>query len=744
MTTAGGGGGSGIEYGDDSVVARLAVDIPEGSAQGVREITQEVERFRVTMEATTRAEADMTRYLSQMSEAGKRATEVQNNLTQSMQTYLSLAGRMSGGSYYGPTASGVPSGPAQQPFSGATTGMGGQAAFGPYRPPNPSDVSSQLASMPQANQREYLNMQQVRGNINAGDLVSLSPTTIQDLTNKLSDREKALSTQREKTDGNPPAVEHTAPRGEGGSITDKIAGGAGLAGQVMHEMGPRGENMNMGNMMVQGLNWASKRFSAQAAGRPGPPSSSGSYPEGMPPEGAPGMGSASPSGAPEAEATEDATEKGTAGLSGFTKLLGPVAGVATAALSIFGLIQKGGEEIQGMRNVGGIRGGAAGEGFSAESKERMLAAMNPFINRDQARQIFQAAMSEGYADASGAGADNVVDFMKTNLTNMNISVADSMKMLRGTITGNQKGDPDSVNGAVTMLREELDTIKTMSRSGIISTPDYTKNVMALQQQLMAGGASPDSARNTAMLAEQVGSGDHVLANQFAGDVGGLAGSVQGQGMLRIWGGAAIPAGLDPEATAGYLSDKGELGGASMGVMKHLAMLARQRDNGSEYGRRNAITYFQRLLKHSPMANSQAAQDYGAAAAQYDSLVGGGDGGLGQASSQLAEHPMNSTSGLTESYSPPEGAGALPTPTPPSSGGGNSAGATSGTDVPSIRPFSGAGGSSGGGGGGGNVTVDLTPAASRLLTVLNSSSSLTPTQRAANAGVSGAAVNDPPR
>ena len=90
MTTPEGGNGPGMSYGDDFVAARLSIDIPAEGAQGLREITHEVERFRTAMEAATRA--DMGQYLDHMAEASKRASEAQAALNQNLQTYLSLSG----------------------------------------------------------------------------------------------------------------------------------------------------------------------------------------------------------------------------------------------------------------------------------------------------------------------------------------------------------------------------------------------------------------------------------------------------------------------------------------------------------------------------------------------------------------------------------------------------------------------------------------------------------------------------
>ena len=54
MTSSEGGGG-GFQYGDDFVAARVSIDIPTEGIAGLREITQEMDRFRTSVEAANRS-----------------------------------------------------------------------------------------------------------------------------------------------------------------------------------------------------------------------------------------------------------------------------------------------------------------------------------------------------------------------------------------------------------------------------------------------------------------------------------------------------------------------------------------------------------------------------------------------------------------------------------------------------------------------------------------------------------------
>lgn len=682
------GGGSGTEIGDDYVAARLSIDVPEGSAQAIREITQEVERFHTTLEAAVHAEADAVRYLDQMADSARKTSETYANLVQQMQTFISLSARGGGASM------GVPGGAAVAPFEGMHAGMGGG-----YRVPSPSDVAYQVNSMAQgAAQREYLNMQQARGNISAGDMISLSPESISELANKIAERERIQREQHNKTDGNTDSK--TPPAGEGpedasaNSLQSRIGRASTLAGQVINEIGPGGSVMGMGNLALRGLNWARRR-SAAAPGRGTPAGGEATGPE---------VASPGESGTLDSEANqpaEDMADKALPGLGGITKMLGPIAGVATAALSIFGVIQKGGQMVQGMRNEASLRGGAAGEGAEVSFKARMM-SMNPFITQDQARQVYQAVMSEGYADASGAGADNVIDFMTHNLTTMNISVADSAKMLRSTIIGKGEGDKDSVAASVNQLGKELDTIRTLSRDGMMSTPDMRQGVMNVQEAVLARGGSPEEAEATALTAEQVGKGDKATAGQF-GRIAASMATDRGSMWMRQFGGPGgtplqgLPPGLFPQLTGEWLQEHGGPDAYNRATVNSLTGWANMasRVAGPE---ENQVYMFQQQLRRQGI-DADATTQMNEAKRLYEDLRSGKESdALKKAEDQIREQGL---------------------------GGGKSGGQGGSTNVS------------------GSVKIDLTPQAAQLLQVVGGNDArLTKTQQGANMGISGYQVNAP--
>lgn len=700
----------GTEYGDDFVAARLSVDIPEGTAGGIREITEAAERLRTTLEAVTRT--DMTRYLEGMEQAARRAAEAQANLTQQLQSYLSLASRGESPS----TA--VPGGPAIDPFSSQPHPASRQS--------DPSDVSSQIEQMRTTNPREYLNMQQARGGLTAQDTTNISPQSIQELATKISDREQA---QREQTLHTDPTAQPTQQEAESGASTPldydgyagKIARGASLAGRVANEIGPGGSMIGMGRLAAQGLNWARKKYSGAADRNQGSPPADATDTSGA-------TDAADGGGAEATKGAESAAKTGLfGGLGGIASKLGIVGAAITGAIGIFEGVQKGGQAIQGLRNTASVRGGAAGEGAQQEVRARML-AMNPFISQDQARQIFQQAMSGGYADASGAGADNVIDFMKTNLTNLNMSAADSMKLLKNTIIGEREGDPNSVNNALGQLRTELDTIRTASRGTMISTPEFTAGAMGLKNTLMAAGAPAEAAGQIAIGKEGEYGNDPALREQMAKGANDMMGSNSGQALIRQFGGLQqmgmnVPADLPPQLTTAYVSR--QPGGAEIlqkaedNTLRHFAVQSAAGYRGDEATFLKSVYMFQLYCK-TVVPDQDAASSLDAAIQLFSKLTGIAE----------PEPGGGKESGGGGAGAADVGSGA------PSGGGGRSAPAPSG------------GGGSGSGGGGGHISVgqgtvqiSLTPEASRLLKVQGPNPApLTPLQQASNRGQAGSYPN----
>lgn len=759
MTTA---GGPGMNFGDDYVAARLSIDVPQEGVQGVREIRDEVDRFRISMEAAVRSEADHARYLDQMTEAAKRATEAQANLTQSLQTFLTLQGRMGGGS------AGVPFGTLQQPFSGMSAGMGPTPGDGPpqagtgARPPSPSDVAYQVsgavlpANAAITHPHDYMNMQAPRGNINPTDAVNISPQSINALAERIASRERDAAKQAHLTGDDPPKKTpppHSAPDTDPYAKFDQRARGAlGLAGQVMNEVGPGGSHQGMAGLALGGLNAARKSLEARAAKTQAPKE---------PTSGEGGDDGGDGSGKGKDPSSEEDPLGG--GLGKLAKGLGVGGVLGGGLLGLFGLAQKGGAMVQGMRNMAGVRGGAGGEGFELMMRQRSL-AMDPMISGEQSRQVYQALLSEGYANASGKGGDDVKDLMVKAIKDWNLSVPEFVAASRSTAKFTQMSEK-SFGDLMSRLREE-------SKTGYTSQPDLQKKVLEQGQQLIAQGVDPNAAFNQANKASQLYKGNPLLeGSQSAVTTDNMA------MMERMYGGAKVPAGLRPDAVGQYLSDSGQGVDATQKVFKKYAMMFHgiYRDVGPgmklDVRHANATAAFHQYITTTGMlAPDDKYQNKQNSDALYDELVWGGQtpqqSGPGQGADAGADTEADHQSAREGAPSGPpvtqqaaSGYGRQPLPNLSGTGGygpgeQNADRQPGGQQAPA-QPS--APRTPTGGGPmqqvpvvaqqstqvGGQVTISLTPEAQRLLTVMGPNpAQLTPTQRAANAGRGGAQVNNP--
>jgi hypothetical protein len=485
MTTAG-GGASGVESGSDYVTARLGVDVDSGSMQGLQELTKEIERFHTAMEATVRSEADMTRYLDQMAEGAKTAAAAQTNLTQQLNVFLQLQGRMAGGGGMGMGYPGVGMGAAVNPFQGILPGMG---QLGGTRPPNPTDVVWQLASVAgrsPAEASQFMSMGHPRGNLTSADTMNISPQSIQALADRIAEREKAVMA------GHKAARPHTnqpARQGTSGDpaaqLQQRIGGMTGLASQVMNEVGGTGISGAIG-LASRGLNWAGAKLGKYADKKQAAEGDEDGEEEGS---------------------TTDVDDK-TSGLTKAAKAIPIVGGVLAGAAGIFDLVGKAGQMEQSWRNIGEQRGGAAGQGFEASMRARST-AMDPNITSSQARSMYQAAISEGYATASGGGATDIIELFRDGIKKFNMNTDEMLKELRLLrVSHDQIVSPQAIQAA-------LAATQIQSQTGYMSAPEINANKMAQMQTQIAQGVGPASAYRNAGIGAQMYADNPGLAGTYS-------------------------------------------------------------------------------------------------------------------------------------------------------------------------------------------------------------------------------------
>jgi hypothetical protein len=638
MTTA--GGGSNMDIGDDYVATRLSIDVPTEGIQNLRELTEGIDRFRTALEAAARADADMTRYIDQMAEASKRAAETQANLNQHLSVFASMQARAQGG---GGGVAGVPYGTAQAPFAGMTAGTGATPTPPGSRMPSPSDVVYQLNNAATRTPREYLNMQAARGGVPQG--MTIAPESISALADKIAEREHVAGQQASRTGGGGPPK--TPPPHRGGAtdpfdqFQQRTSAATGLASSVMNEIGGS-QGLPFGQLALQGVNYARKRMMDRSS-----KSAASSSGEGDPAAGDPEGGGGSDSGDP-------------SGIGGGLKAAGFAGGALTAVLGAFGLIQKGGAMVQGWRDIAGQRGGSAGEGFQLSMGARQL-AMDPTISTDQARQIKQALLSEGYANASGEGADNIQDLMVKAIKDWGMSVPEFVQATKALGRFSLMG-ADAFGGYMAEIKE-------LSKTGYQSQQDIRREVVGNANQMIAQGVSPNMAYQQSIGASQLFADDPLLA-------GGISASTTTQtGFFeRLYGGpggtpADVPAGLNPALIGQWLQENGKGVEAKTNSLMKIAKQAQMamgdhtkdpaKGSPEMAKRMNAQYMFFQLGQKMAGPGDTDLQDFEHAKGLYDKLVWGG-----QSAEQIVQDTKKRTDEATKSQretgSRPQGYGGSPT------------------------------------------------------------------------------------
>jgi len=361
-----------FQQGDDFVAARLSIDIPTEGISTLRELTQEMERFRVTAESAARAQGSFIEYLRVSTEEGQRFAESMTNLIETLQRASETQQRLATGSVMPsgalPQGSSVPSGYVD-PFADSLAGRGRTAGM------SMEDAQARIDSLRETDPRAYINMQAQRGGILPGEMpVRPDESQLAAVAARINQREQAAVRQIQ---ANPPAP-------PSGGWQETMGNAQGLAQKVASEIGPGGTNIALMGAMAAGF----KRLSAAAPG---------------------------------------GIEGGA--MANIVKGAGYVGAGMTAGLAAFGLTQHVGETLAAYGAQGTIRGGGIGAGISQEIAIRTM-AMNPFLTNEQSRQIIQAALSEGY---TGKSFDSVTQFIATNLRDMNIQVADSVELLRKNV-----------------------------------------------------------------------------------------------------------------------------------------------------------------------------------------------------------------------------------------------------------------------------------------------------------------------
>lgn len=215
---------------------------------------------------------------------------------------------------------------------------------------------------------------------------------------------------------------------------------------------------------------------------------------------------------------------GRAGRAGGMALKG--AGVAGVAVGGAMAVQEVGAWYQKHAAVGMERGGGAAEGLAFETSVRAM-AMNPFISTEQSRKIMQSALNQGY---TGKEMDTVTEFMAENLKKMNVDVATSTKILQeNVIKGGQSIESAQADAKTAQMLSQNEDAKKTGSQFVESWTSSTSTAVAAGTQGEA--ASQGALQTTSLYSESqnlkdiggqvmsAGANNFVVQDQMAREIG---------------------------------------------------------------------------------------------------------------------------------------------------------------------------------------------------------------------------------
>lgn len=513
MVTTGGpsAGGSGFEYGENTVAARLSIDIPTEGVQSLREITQEISRFRTEMEAAARSQGDFIGFFQTLPSIASQAASAFKTYADELERGLALQQRMQGavGQWD------VQPGSTPDNFRGMTSGMGRSG---------PNDINQTVAEMDRmremgpAGERQYLNVQQQHGAMLPGDMPrSNSANDIAAATERISARERI---NQERSSG-----------GDIGGAGGRMGQG-GIAREIMNELSVGG---NQGGSITQilrrGTDYAAEKARASSGG------GQANRPSGAVP--APDSGTSGAVGA----------DEGMGGAGGILSLLGRGLGAAGGALGIgalgplgaaasiaglgltgFSAAQFLGPKVQNLKDQGLVEGGGAKEGFGQEMQARIM-GLSPFLSNDQSRSIIQSALRDGY---TGKEYETVTKFMADNIKDFAMTVGESREVVAKQMV-QQGATPEGI-------RAELEQQKNLSKGSYLSFPDRKNALLGLEGQMADAGVSKATSSKASAQALEMFS-DSQIGKGLGADM--MSGAMSGD--LGTQGAFMAMAGITPDA-----------------------------------------------------------------------------------------------------------------------------------------------------------------------------------------------------
>lgn len=479
--------GGDFEYTDDSVQAHLSVDVPNESLAAIAQIAEKTAEMRTHMEAAARAQGDFAEYLRTLPQLLEQTAAAGERFAESV---IVRPGADVAGSAHDPFGRGYR--PGEGPVVSAAEASREQdriqrdreraAAAAPA--PTEDEIARDLETLEREDPRQAANMRTQRERATAP---GRPPAPARPGSNRPRNRPDAPDNSTD----NPETPDRETPSTDWAARFQGISGSTqGLVQQVLAETRPGGSPLasaaGIAGIVGSQARTLGPRLNAYADRQQAIVDEIAANPD-----------------AAQDQVTRAGHAARLAGLARFAGgNLGTIArgaGLAGAAIGLTQASQNVGEQYQQYKATGLIRGGGAAEGFAFEAGIRMM-ALNPFLTTEQSRQIMMNALSQGY---TGKEFDSMTEFMAENLKDLNISAAESAKIVQQqVIQGGQ---------SMTSLGADLETMRGLSERGYLTFDQLREQATGLANQAIQQGAGGETAMEYGMLSTQLWSDDKLMA-----------------------------------------------------------------------------------------------------------------------------------------------------------------------------------------------------------------------------------------
>lgn len=573
MTTPGTGG---FDYTDDSVIARVAFDIPASAVTDISQITQVMGAMRTQLEAVARAQEDWIGYLQQVPAIAERANQAfrdQITLMERMSYLQSEVGQagVGGGGGGGGAGGGIGGGPSGGFGGGGQAGGGGAAQYSTAAPSGyqphwgnnePGMGTGTNINAAMANMAKIGEGDRTIGEMAAGRGIAVNPAILgtvggaiagvlgQDVgaANGTTINQGATNPQPTQAGRNAAQPPNAAAGGTpaGSPNPNQPNAGNNLFGRLLSVLGNENVVNGVGRVgqIIQGLPNVIQGLPGTISGILNGTGAAGGGSGGSGSGGGAGTGSGTGAGGFRGMALNAAKAFGE--MKTPAKIGLGLGGAAAA----FNMTQDIGERITRLEALGSQEGGDWTTGLKEDFNARFQ-ALDPFINTDQARKAISMPMMAGF---QGESRDQLRDELITNFKELGISFADSMKMAVTDLRGVELTDENMLKSR-TSRDGAINVLKEMAGDG--------GNTMALEQRaqqmeemkaiLNSLGVDQQSAERSA-IATQAGFDDSMaLRGEGARITGQTASSPT---LMSVVGNKYGLGGILPEAMPAALADMG--------------------------------------------------------------------------------------------------------------------------------------------------------------------------------------------